>query len=290
MTFGKKLSRFAGRTFARLFLCLLCLSVLYPLFWNLINSFRTSAEFFNNPWGMPKELFQDGKISTIFSNYVRVWNITGLSIPFMNSLIISLSSLVGGIVLNSMSSYGCTRLGLRAGDMLSKFYLFMMFVPGGIALTAGFLHLRSLGLLDTRMALILGNISGSAIGTGYILRNFFRTLPHELEEAAYIDGSGIQRTFWTIMLPLAKPGIATVSIFNFLNYWSEYTSASVLITSDSKRPLSVALYTLQSSTQRMADWTGLFAGMIIVLIPIMLLYIMFQKYIVSGMTAGAIKG
>ncbi len=290
MTFGKRLARFAGRTFARVFLCLLCLTVIYPLFWNLINSFRTSQEFFMSPWGLPNELFKGWNIKSIFDNYIRVWNITGLSVPFMNSMIISLSSLFGGLFLNSMSSYGCTRLNLRAGDMLSRFYLYLMFIPGGIGLTSGFLHMRALGLLNTRWVLIIGNVSGSAIGTGYILRNFFRTLPHELEEAAYIDGASIQRTFWTIMLPLAKPGIATVAIFNFLGYWSEYVSSSVMITDPRKITLPVALYTLQAATTRLADWTGLFAGMILVMIPIMFLYISFQKFIVSGLTAGAIKG
>ena len=290
MTFGKKLGRFLGNTAIRIFLGFLCLTVLYPLFWNVINSFRTSQEFFAAPWGMPNELFKGFNLTTIFDNYIRVWNITGLSVPFMNSVIVSLTSLFGGLFMNCMSSYGCTRLGLRVGDWLSKFYLFLMFVPGGIALTSGFLHYRAMGLLDTRWCLILGNVSGSAIGTGYILRNFFRTLPHELEEAAYIDGSSVQRTFWTIMLPLAKPGIATVAIFNFLGYWSEYVAASVLVIDPKKITLPVALYTLQSTTQRMADWTGLFAGMILVLIPIMFLYVTFQNYIVSGMTAGAIKG
>lgn len=287
MTFGQKLGKFTINTFIRIFLCLLCLTVVYPLFWNLTCSFRTNQEFFANPWGMPHDLFLDGRI---FENYVNVWNITGLSVPFMNSLYMSVVSLVFSIVLNCMTSYAITRLGLKVGRLLASFYLFMMFVPGGISLTSQFLNLRDLGLLDTRMAIILCNISGSAIGTGFILRNFFETLPHELEEAACIDGAGIQRTFWTIMLPLAKPGIATVGIFNFLGYWGEYTLSSVVIFDQKKIPLSVALFTLQATTQHMADWAALFAGMIIVLIPIMIIYLSFQQYIVSGMTAGAIKG
>lgn len=288
MTFGQKLGKFTLNTLIRLFLCLLCLTVLYPLFWNLMSSFKTNQEFFLNPWALPKELFTNG--NNIFQNYINVWAITGLSVPFMNSLWVSAVSLVGGIVLNCMSSYAITRLGLRAGKILANFYLFMMFVPGGISLTSSFLNLRDLGLLDTRAAIIWCNVAGSAIGTGFILRNFFDTLPHELEEAAYIDGAGIIRTFWQIMLPLAKPGIATVGIFNFLSYWSEYTLSSVVIFSQDKVPLSVALFTLQSTTQHMADWASLFAGMIIVLIPIMIIYLSFQQYIVSGMTAGAIKG
>ena len=288
MNFGQKLGKFTLNNLVRIFLLLLSLTVLYPLFWNLMSSFKTNAEFFMDPWALPKELFSGE--ANIFENYLRVWQITGLSVPFLNSLFISLVSLVGSIMLNCMSAYACVRLDLRAGKMLSAFYLFMMFVPGGISLTSSFLNLRSLGLLDTRAAIIWCNVAGSAVGTGFILRNFFATLPHELEEAAYIDGAGIMRTFWQIMLPLAKPGIATVGIFNFLGYWSEYTLSSVVIFDAKKVPLSVALYSLQSTTQHMADWTGLFAGMVIVLIPIMIIYLAFQQYIVSGMTAGAIKG
>ena len=288
MSFGQKLGKFTLNNLVRIFLLLLSLSVLYPLFWNVMSSFKTNAEFFMDPWALPKELFT-GEAS-IFDNYIRVWQITGLSVPFLNSLFISLVSLIGSILLNCTSAYACVRLDLRVGKMLSAFYLFMMFVPGGISLTSSFLNLRSLNLLDTRAAIIWCNVAGSAIGTGFILRNFFATLPHELEEAAYIDGAGIIRTFWQIMLPLAKPGIATVGIFNFLGYWSEYTLSSVVIFDQKKVPLSVALYSLQSTTQHMADWTGLFAGMVIVLIPIMIIYLAFQQYIVSGMTAGAIKG
>ncbi len=288
MTFGQKLGKFTINTLIRIFLIALCLTVVYPLLWNVMSSFKTNAEFFVDPWSFPKELFQDG--ANIFENYVRVWAITGLSVPFLNSLLVSVVSLVFGILLNCMTSYAVTRLDLKAGKMLASFYLFMMFVPGGISLTSSFLNLRDLGLLDTRASIMLCNIAGSAIGTGFILRNFFATLPHELEEAAYIDGAGIMRTFWQIMLPLAKPGIATVGIFNFLSYWSEYTLSSVIIFSPNKVPLSVALFTLQATTQHMADWTGLFAGMVIVLIPIMIIYLSFQQYIVSGMTAGAIKG
>ena len=288
MNFGQKLGKFTLNNLVRIFLLLLSLTVLYPLFWNVMSSFKTNAEFFMDPWSLPKELFAAD--ANIFDNYVRVWQITGLSVPFLNSLFISLVSLVGSILLNCMSAYACVRLDLRVGKMLSAFYLFMMFVPGGISLTSTFLNLRSLNMLDTRAAIIWCNVAGSAIGTGFILRNFFATLPHELEEAAYIDGAGIIRTFWQIMLPLAKPGIATVGIFNFLGYWSEYTLSSVVIFDSKKVPLSVALYSLQSTTQHMADWTGLFAGMVIVLIPILIIYLSFQQYIVSGMTAGAIKG
>ena len=290
MTLGQKLGKFTINTLIRIFLCLLCLTVVYPLFWNLMSSFKSNQEFFANPWALPHDLILSGSIAGIFENYVRVWSITGLSVPFMNSLYVSVISLVAGIVLNCMSAYACTRLGLKAGKILSSFYLFMMFVPGGISLTSSFLNLRDLGLIDTRAAIIWCNVSGSAIGTGFILRNFFTTLPHELEEAAYIDGAGIMRTFWQIMLPLAKPGIATVGIFNFLGYWGEYTLSSVVIFDQKKIPLSVALFTLQATTQHMADWAALFAGMVIVLIPIMIIYLSFQQYIVSGMTAGAIKG
>lgn len=288
MTFGQKLGKFTAHTLIRIFLCLLCLTVVYPLFWNLMSSFKTNQEFFINPWALPRELFTPGH--NIFQNYINVWNIVGLSVPFMNSLFVSVVSLVSVLVLNCMSSYACTRLNLKVGRWVSKFYLFMMFVPGGISLTSTFLHFRDLGLLDTRAAIILHNIAGSAVGTVLILSNFFETLPHELEEAAFLDGAGIMRTFWQIMLPLAKPGIATIGIFKFLGYWGEYTFSSVIIFDQSKVPLSVALYTLQATTQHMADWASLFAGMIIVLIPIMIIYLTFQKYIVKGMTAGAIKG
>lgn len=272
----------SAKFFARIYLGLLSLSVLFPLFWTVSTSMKTNQQFFEDPWSLPT--------SFNIENYIRIWKDIELSRNFLNSVVISGVVVVACLLLGAMTAYCCTRLGLRAGKYVTAIYLSGMFVPSIICAVSIFLQMRDLNLLESRLGLILLYIALQMPFSVYVLSGFFRTLPHELEEAAALDGSGLMRTFWTIMLPLAKPGLATVSIFNFLTAWNEYTMASIIMLDPKKTTLPVVLVELQGSLRNQADWVGLFAGMVIVIIPLMIIYFVFQKYITSGVTAGAIKG
>ena len=157
----------------------------------------------------------------------------------------------------------------------------VFFIPVILCIVPIFLQLRRVHLLDNHFGLILLYIGTNLPFTVYVLNGFFRTLPHEIEEAAIIDGCGYFRVYWNIMLPLAKPGVTTVTIFNFLNVWNEYVIARTMILTPGKQTLSVGIVSLMQATNHQADWTALFAGMVIVMIPTMIIYLLFQKNIID---------
>lgn len=270
------------RVLLRIYLILFSIGVIAPLLWTLYTSFKTNQEFLLNPWALPQSLQ--------FDNYVRGWTTADIGPYFLNSLYITVIVVVVVALLGSMTAYACTRLRLKGGTVVNTFYMVGMFIPSVLCVVPIFLQMRGANLLDKHLGLILLYIAVNMPFTVYVLCGFFRTMPRELEEAAYLDGCGYFRTFWNILLPLAKPGIATVSIFTFLGTWNEYILAKTVILSPTKSTLPVGLVELMEATNHQADWGALFAGMVIVMIPTLVIYLLFQKYITSGMTAGAIKG
>lgn len=270
------------RLLLRVYLILFTLSILLPLFWMLYTSFKTNQEFFADPWALPKSFQLD--------NYIRGWRTSHIGQYFMTSLWITVITVIANALLGSMTAYACTRLRLRAGKLTTTFYMMGMFIPSVLCVVPMFLQLRQAHLLDTHIGLTLLYIAVNMPFTVFVLTGFFKTLPHELEEAAYLDGCGLLRTFWNILMPLTKPGLATVTIFNFLGIWNEYVLAKTMILTPEKSTLPIGLVSMMETTNHMADWGALFAGMVIVMIPTLIIYFTFQKYITSGMTAGAVKG
>lgn len=266
----------------RIYLIAFAVAILLPLCWTVYTSVKTNQEFFADPWALPKAID--------FSSYVRGWKSANIGTYFFNSLYITVIVVAADALLGSMTAYACTRFQLKAGTAVVNFFMLGLFVPTVLCVVTIFLQMRSMNLLSSHFGLILLYTAINMPFTIYVLAGFFRTLPHELEEAAHIDGSGLIGTFWRVMLPLAKPGIATVCIFNFLGVWNEYLLATTIILDTSKSTLPVGLVALMATTNHQADWVALFAGMVIVMIPLMIIYLVFQKYITSGMTAGAVKG
>lgn len=266
----------------RIYLILFAVSIVLPLLWTVWTSFKTNQEFFANPWSLPTSINLD--------NYVRGWKAASIGKYFFNSLYISVIVVAAVAVLGAMTSYVCTRFSLRLGNAVVTFYMLGLFIPTILCVVSIFLQMRSMNLINSHFGLILLYIAVNMPFTVFVLSGFFRTLPHELEEAAYIDGCSLIGTFWKVMLPLAKPGLATVCIFNFLGTWNEYLLSSTVILDPTKSTLPTGLVSLMATTNHQADWAALFAGMVIVMIPLMTIYLVFQKYITSGITAGAVKG
>lgn len=266
----------------RIYLIAFAVAILLPLCWTIYTSVKTNQEFFADPWALPTGFD--------FSSYIRAWDSANIGTYFFNSLYITVIVVALNAILGSMTAYVCTRFKLRVGNAVINFFMLGLFVPTVLCIVTIFLQMRSLGLISNHFGLILLYTAVNMPFTIYVLAGFFRTLPHELEEAAHIDGSGLIGTFWRVMLPLAKPGIATVCIFNFLGVWNEYLMATTILLDTDKSTLPVGLVALMATTNHQADWVALFAGMVIVMIPLMIIYLVFQKYITSGMTAGAVKG
>ncbi|MEI7771587.1 MAG: carbohydrate ABC transporter permease [Chloroflexales bacterium] len=262
------------------------LIVAFPMLWAIMTSFKTDKEIFFSPWALPAR--------PIFDNFVRAWNTARLGEYFVNTLIIVIPSLFLTLLLSSMAAYVLARFEFRGRNLITYMFLVGMIFPLFLALVPLYFVTKTLGLLDTYYGLILVYVAFSLSFTIFFLTNFFRTLPKELGEAATIDGASQYDIFFRIYLPLAKPGLITMGIFNFLGQWNQYILPNTLmITNEDKNThyvLSQGLYYLQAKQFYGSDWSGLFAAVVIVMIPTLVIYLIFNDQIEQGMTAGAVKG
>ena len=244
----------ALRVLLRFYLFFFTAMTLLPVFWTLYTSFKTNKEFFANPWALPSALN--------FDNYVRAWNEASVGDYFLNSLYITIIVVPLLALLGAMTAYACTRLKLKAGNVVIGIFLLGVFIPTVLCVVPIFLQMKEAKLLDSHLGLILLLLAVNLPLTVYILTGVFRTIPHELEEAATIDGCNHFKIFFKVMLPLSKGGIATVSIFNFLSVWNEYVLTRTVILSSAKNTIPVGLVSLQATSTSQADWAALFAGMV----------------------------
>lgn len=251
--------------------------------WFIVSSFKSNSELFVNIWDFPEKLQ--------IENYVRAWTSGRMAVYFKNTLIIQIAALTLLTVFGSMAGYVLARFKrFRWVSLASLLFISGMAIPAQITLVPLYLMYSQVGLLNTRLGIILVYCAVYMPFTVFVLTGFFSTIPREVEEAAAIDGCSKWRVFLHVAVPMAKPGITTVVIFNFLSIWNEYFYAMMLITDDAKMPLSAGLYNLKSQQQMSMDWAALFAGVVILVIPTLIVFFLLQDKIEKGVTAGAVKG
>ncbi|HEU5015451.1 MAG TPA: carbohydrate ABC transporter permease [Roseiflexaceae bacterium] len=260
--------------------------VIFPMLWSVMTAFKTDQEIFFSPWALPAVPQWD--------NFVRAWTTARIGEFLVNTLLIIIPSLFFTLLLSAMASYVLARFEFRGRSIITYTFLVGMIFPLFLALVPLYFVMQKLHLLDTFPGLILVYIAFSLPFTIFFLTNFFRTLPKELGEAATIDGANQYDIFFRVYLPLTKPGLVTMGIFNFLGQWNQYILPNTLmITNESGNThyvLSQGLYYLQAKQFYQSDWSGLFAAVAIVMVPTLLIYLIFSNQIEQGMTAGAIKG
>jgi ABC-type glycerol-3-phosphate transport system permease component len=251
-----------------------------PLYLMLATSFKTTMQFFRDPFGLPKTL--------TLQNYADVWVTGQMNVFFRNSVVISLGTVLLTLVCATLAGYALARMRVRGASVIFYLLLGTLMVPTEIILLPLFVEFRDLHLLNTFPGLIIPYASlGMAFST-YLLRGFFKTLPGELTEAARIDGAGEFATFWHVMLPLAKPGVATIAIFSFMGAWSEFFLATLFVSNPDLRPVTAGVFGF-SATYR-TNWGAMSAGYAIVIAPIVAVYLLMQRYFIRGLTMGALKG
>ena len=251
-----------------------------PLYMMLVTSFKSNIEFFKDPFGLPT--------SITLANYQSVWVTGQMNLFFKNSLLISLATVLLTLACATPAGYALARMRMRGRAIIFYVLLGTLMVPTEIILLPLFIIFRDLKLLNTFPSLIIPYASlGMAFST-YLLRGFFQTVPAELAEAARIDGAGEWQTFRHVMLPLAMPGVATIAIFSFMGSWSEFFLATLFISDPDLRPVTAGLFGF-SSTYR-TDWGAMTAGYTIVVAPIVLMFLLMQRYFIRGLTMGALKG
>jgi len=267
-------------TFA--FVAVFTLSVVLPLLLMTLTSVKSSPDIFASPWGLPKTLH--------WENFSNAWKAAGIAHYFANSLIVTTASLVFLIPIGAMAAYVFARYPFRGSKLLFGSFLGGMMFPQFLVIVPLFALMSSIHLLDTKIGLTIVYIAYSLPFTIFVLTGFFQTLPRDLDEAAMIDGCSHSRIFWQVMLPLAKPGLIVVGIFNGIGLWNEYSLALVLANSEQNKTLPLGIANLAMVMHYSGDWGALFAGLVIVMVPVLIVYWIFREKIHETMLAGAIKG
>lgn len=260
-------------------LFILFLYLFMPFWWMVVTSFKTYSEVYSKPYSLMFTSFH-------WQNYPDVLK----SMPFFNylwnTIKISVFVCLGTLVTSGMAAYAFSRLYFPGRDMLFYIYLATLMIPRQVILIPNFLLFRRLGLLDTHWALILSG-TFTAYGT-FLLRQFFLTIPRELEEAAVVDGYGYFSRFVRIIIPLAKPALTTLLIITLLNIWNEYLYALVFLQSDHTRTLTLGLALLRGDFD--IKWNQVMAATIFSIAPIVVVYLSAQRYFVEGIALTGIKG
>ncbi|WP_329414630.1 carbohydrate ABC transporter permease [Streptomyces sp. NBC_00704] len=273
---GKVLNAFSHGVLA-----LWAVMVVLPLLWAVMTSFKDDSSIFGSPWSLPGTLH--------FDNWSRAWTEADMGDYFLNTVLVVGGSLIGTLALGSMAAYVLARFDFPGNRFVYYLFIAGMGFPIMLALVPLFYVVNNMGLLNTIHGLILVYIAYSLPFTVFFLTAFFRTLPTSVAEAAFVDGASHSRTFFQIMLPMAKPGLISVGIFNFLGQWNQYMLPTVLNTDPDKRVLTQGLVQLAVSQGYKGDWSGLFAGLVMAMLPVLAAYIVFQRQVVQGLTAGALK-
>ncbi|WP_166350440.1 carbohydrate ABC transporter permease [Phytoactinopolyspora limicola] len=272
------------------FLLLWGLITTLPLLWAIISSFKTNGEFRTDPMGFPSGLEWD--------NFARAWSAANIGQYFLNSVIVVSMSLTMTMLFGAMGAYVLARYDFPGNRIIYFGFVGGLVLPVFLALVPMFFIVRNLGDLpfvgqflglNSYFSLALVYTAFSMPFTVFFLTAFFRTLPTAVAEAGIVDGCSHFSLFFRVMLPMAKPGLISLALFNFLGHWNQYVLPLVIMQDSDKRVLAQGLGVLAAQTGFRADWTALFAGLVIALLPVLIVYILFQKRIQAGLTAGVLK-
>ncbi len=252
--------------------------MLIPFIWMVSTSLKTSG----STMVLPPQVIPD---EINWENYVRVAEAFPVFKFLWNSLFVAITSTLGQILLCSMAAYAFARLEFKGRDMIFIIYLATLMVPTQVTMTPQFILMKYLGWLDTYQGLIIPGIF-NAFGT-FLLRQFFLGIPKELEEAAFIDGASHFRIFWQIILPLAKPALATLAIFSFMQSWNNFLWPLIVVSDPDMMTLPLGLSLLQGRWE--TDWNLMMAGVVISVIPVLVVYLFAQRHFIQGITLSGMK-
>ena len=270
----------AARVFSYLFMALCVLVALFPIVWVVLSSFKTNREILSNGLQLPSTFS--------FSGYKQALEMAPTLKFFVNSLIVSFASTALNVFILAMAGYVFAKKKFRFKNLIFGILSLSMVIPSTALMSPVYTVITKLHLYDTKMALILVYTALNMPISLMILRSAFAAIPTELEEAAYIDGAGFFRTFWQVMMPCAKGGLASAAVLAFLGSWNEFTFALLLTSSTSTRtlPLSLSYFTSQFSF----NYTAMFAAITIAVLPSIIVFSIFQEQVCSSLTAGSVKG
>ncbi len=270
-----------GRIVINAVLILCSLIWIYPIVWTIISSFKPQADFF-------KEQLTLFPATWTLDNYSRVWSKANFAVYFFNSVIVTVFSVLLVLIMTNMAGYVLGRYKFVGRSALMAIFLSSICIPLVSTLIPVYQIVKGMGLLGTRLGLILSGAGGAHVVFLLLFSSYYSTVPNELEEAAKIDGCGFLRTFVKVMMPLSSPISTTVIIMESLWTWNAFQLPLILtLNNPTARTLAVGLYAFKG--ENTVDWTGICAGGAIAMVPIIVVFIAFQKFFINGM-AGAVKG
>ena len=282
------------KTFIYLILILLAISIVVPVAWVFLASIKENSEFYGNPWALP--------MGVHWQNFVDAWNAAKMGEYMVNSVLVTALALVLLLVVALPAAYCLSRFRFRGSKLLNTAFMAGLFINVNYIVVPIFLMLRDgdawlkkvLGsgfLLNNLFVLAVVYAATALPFTIYLLSGYFATLPHDFEEAAYIDGAGYGKTMIKIIFPMAQPSVITIILFNFLSFWNEYIISMTLMSSaKGAKTLPVGLLNLMQAQQSAAQYGMMYAGLVMVMLPTLILYICVQKKLTQGMTVGGLKG
>jgi multiple sugar transport system permease protein len=264
-------------------LCLASIAMLYPLLWMLASSFKPESDIFSSAALWPRSFSLDA--------YRRGWS--GLQVSFgkffLNSLLVSSSCVIGNVASCSLTAYAFARLKFRGQNFWFALMLGTLMLPYHVTLIPQYILFLNLGWVDTFLPLVVPKFLAADAFFIFLLVQFFRSIPRELDEAAMIDGCGPWRIYWTIILPLSLPALATAAIFTFIWTWDDFFGPLVYLNDMNSYTVQLGLRSFVDSTGK-SDWGALFAMSTLTLLPVFALFLLFQRLLIDGIATTGLKG
>ncbi len=264
--------------FLHIIIYALALMVLAPFIWMVLTSLKDMSDIYVYPpkW-LPDKFY--------FENYVNAFSAAPFARYYFNSLFVAFAVTLGQMITCSMAAFAFARLQFKGRDILFFIFLGTMMIPYNVTMIPSFMVLYWLGWIDTYYALIVPGLA-SAFGT-FLLRQFFMTIPRELEEAAYIDGASRMQVLIKIIMPLAKPALATLAIFTFMGTFNDFIWALIVVNSEEMRTVQLGLAIFRD--RYISQWDLLMAGSVTAVLPILVVFFFAQKYFIKGITLSGLK-
>ena len=289
----KNKSPFLGKLLTYLCLISLATTILVPIAWVFMASIKQNEEFYRNPWALPAGVY--------FQNFVDAWQKADMGSYMLNSVIVTALALAILIIVALPAAYVLSRFNFKSRSFWSTMFMGGLFINVNYIVVPIFLMLsdwdiflrKTVGepfFLNNIFILALVYAATALPFTIYLLSGYFKTIPKDYEEAAYVDGAGYFKTMFKVIIPLAKPSVITVILFNFLSFWNEYIISMTLLTKPELKTLPVGLMNLMAAQKSAVQYGQMYAGLVIVMLPTLILYMCVQKQLTEGMTVGGLKG
>lgn len=274
-----KKSEFHLKQFVLYFIFILfSLSIIYPLFWILSNSLKTNKEFYNNTFSLPGH--------PEIGNYLQAWK-EGISLYYLNSIIVTVITVILILLVSTLAAYAVTRFPFKYKKILLGILLGGMFVSPQTAVLPLYHLLRDLGIYDTYVAMIIPILAFRISFSIFLLFPAFHSFPKELEEAAVLDGCSSFEIYRKIMLPVCRPAVTVCLLLNLIYTWNEFTFSLNFISTEKYYTIPIGLMSFSQALY--TDWVVLLSGIVLAIVPVLVLFIAFQKYFVAGLTVGSVK-